>query len=134
MSAPDTTRFYFVGLRPIRFVPTPEGGMLVLKMNWETGAFEYGMEYLDRAMSGRGEVQRVSEREFMQKVEAWRARNLSGDGPVFALYALINAMEDQAREEGRPLRDDEKALVEELRAQSYRAFEERHRVTPPGAS
>jgi hypothetical protein len=43
-------------------------------------------------------------------------------------------MEDQAKEEGRPLRDDEKALVEELRAQSYRAFEDRHKVTPPGAS
>ena len=39
MSAPDTTRF-LVGLRPIRFVPTPEGGML----NWETGAFEYGIQ------------------------------------------------------------------------------------------
>ena len=70
--------YYVVGLRPVRFVPTPQGGLAVLKMNWETGAFEYGNEYLDKVTYGKDDVEAVSEDEFIQHVESLRARRLKG--------------------------------------------------------
>ncbi len=119
----DLTRFYIVGLRPIRFVPTPEGGLSVLKMNWTTGAFEPGMEYMDQALTGKSEVTRVSEDEFIQRTEAWRARNLTGTGAVFALYSLMNAIEDEAKQQRRDLTAEERATVEQLRRETYELFE-----------
>lgn len=122
----DTIEYYIVGRRPVKFVPTPDGGMEVLKMNWETGVFEYGMEYLSRALSSDGDVDHVSEDEFIQHVESLRGRRLRGDGPIFALYQTINAIEDVAKADGRKLTIEERELRDELRRQTYAMFQAAH--------
>ena len=122
----DSIDYYIVGLRPVKLVPTADGGLAVVKMDWETGVFEYGMEYLARAMSSDPDVDHVSEHEFIQHVEALRSRRLRGDGPIFALYQTINAIEDAAKSHGRRLTDEEAALVDELRRQTYAMFQTAH--------
>lgn len=119
----DLPRYYIVGLRPVKFVDTPSGGMTVLKMNWDTGVFEYGMEYLARAMSSDSDVDRVSEDEFIQHVESLRGRRLEGEGPIFALYQTINGIEDVAKAQERALTDTEDALIAELRRQTHAMFQ-----------
>jgi hypothetical protein len=122
----NTYEYYIVGLRPVKFVQFPDGGMTVLKMNWETGVFEYGMEYLARAMSSDSDVDHVTEDEFIQHVESLRSRDLKGEGPIFALYQTINAIEDAAKAQGRTLIDEEYALRAELRRQTYAMFQAAH--------
>jgi hypothetical protein len=132
---PDRPRFFRVGLRPVRFLPTPGGGLLVLAMNWATGAFEPAPEYVARVLFGTDDEEELTEQAFIDEVEAWRARNLTGEGPVFALYSMVNAMEDEAQSQGRELTEEERALVAELRRRTYSLFEQEHPPpAPPGAS
>jgi hypothetical protein len=125
--------YYIVGARPVCFAPTADGGAMLLKMSWETGEFEPGLEYLHEITRPPvySDTTSVSEDEFIQATEAWRARNLKGDGTIFALYSVLNAFEDQAASEQRALREDERVLVEELRRQTYALFEQEHRAQGP---
>ena len=120
------TEYYIVGIRPVKFVPLPEGGLSIRKMNWQTGVFEYGIEYLARASSSSADVDHVSEDDFIQQVESLRARRLKGEGPIFALYQMVNAMEDTAKAQGRRLTNDEEDLIAELRRQTYEMFQSEH--------
>jgi hypothetical protein len=128
----DLPRYYIVGIRPIKFVPGPGGSLVVLKMNWDTGAFENGIEYYERALFGRDDAERVTEDEFIQHTEAWRARHLKPAGPVGALYTTLNALEDTAAGQGRELTAEERALLAELRRETYRLFEAEHPDQPAG--
>ena len=122
----DTPRYYTVGLRPVKFVRAANGGLAVLKMNWETGVFEYGMDYLARAMSSDSDVDRVDEDDFIQHVESLRARRIYGEGPLSALYQAINSIEDVAKAQDRQLTAEEYDLRAELRRQTYAKFQEAH--------
>lgn len=118
--------YYIVGLLPVKMLPTPDGGRAVLKMSWETGAFAFDHGMWERIHLARDGVEQVPQDQFIQHVEAIRARRLSGEGPVFALYKLMNGIEDVAKEEGRELRPDEQALIAELRRESYSLFQSMH--------
>lgn len=123
MNAPE---YYFVGVVPVKFEPAADGGLRVLQMNWDTGVFELNLEMHMRILFARDGVDTLTEDEFIQRVEATRARRLSGEGPVFALYQLENGIEDVAQEEGRELRPDEEVLLAQLRRESYALFQAEH--------
>lgn len=123
MSEPE---YYIVGLRPVKLVPSPDGSLAVLKLNPVTGTFEFGTEYFPRVRFGTDDIEQVSEDDFIQRVEALRARRLAGEGPLFALYQLINAIEDVAEEEGRELASDEQLKIAELRRQTHAMFQAEH--------
>ena len=118
--------YYIDGLLPVKFVPTADGGVAILKMNWDTGTFEHAPELQRHIYHATGDVRAVSEEQFLQHVEAMRARRLSGDGPLYALYQLMNGIEDVAREEGRELAADEERLLAELRRESAALFARDH--------
>ena len=118
--------YYIDGLLPVKFVPTADGGVAILKMNWDTGAFEHAPELQRHIYHATGDVRAVSNDDFIQHVEAMRARRLSGEGPVYALYQLMNSIEDVAREEGRELTAEEERLLAELRRQSHALFAATH--------
>lgn len=122
----ELPRYYTVGPRAIKFVAGANGGMSVLKMNSKSGVFEYGMEFFARATSSDSDAERLSEDEFIQYVESVRGRMLQGDGPIQALYGLINAMEDVAEEQGRRLTAEEEESIAEMRRQTYAMFQALH--------
>ena len=119
-------RYNIYGVFPVKFVPTQDGGLAVLKLDTQTGLFEHAPDYLHRILYARDDVERVDEHEFIQQTEALRARNLTGDGPVFALYQLMNSIEDVAEQEGRSTTDEERALIAELRRESHALFQALH--------
>ena len=45
------------------------------------------------------------------------------EGPVFALYETIDAVEQKARDEGRWLTPEEEALIHSLRVRTHELFE-----------
>jgi hypothetical protein len=123
----DLPEYYIVVERAIKLVPTEDGGMTVLKYNFETGRFDYGMEYLSRVMFGKDDVEKVSEDELVQHVEKLRGRTLKGEGTVYDLYELINAIEDDAKEKGQELTMEDKALIAIMRRRTYKLFEETYK-------
>jgi hypothetical protein len=120
-------REYFqVGVYPVKFVPRPDGTLAVLQLNLTTGEFELNVDRYHQINSARDGVEILTEDKFIDRVEATRARRLSGEGPVFALYELMNGIEDVARDEKRPLTAEEVALLKTLRRQSYALFQAEH--------
>lgn len=72
----DLPAYFIVGDRPVRFLPTPEGGLDIEALNWQTGAFERDMSYLTRCLgpSPSEEADQVDEATFWRQVEAMRTR------------------------------------------------------------
>lgn len=68
-------RYCIVGARPVKAVPTADGGMDVLAYDWDTGDFTRNMGYMTRVVAPDEEVDVVSEAEFDAAVKALRARN-----------------------------------------------------------
>ena len=54
----DLPEYFIVGDRPVKSVPTDEGGLDVQAYDWTTGAFIRAMEYLTRISFQEGEVER----------------------------------------------------------------------------
>ncbi len=69
-------KYFIVGDRPVKSVPTNEGGLDVLAYDWNSGEFIRAMEYLAKISFGEGEVERVTRAEFDDRVEKLR---LGGD-------------------------------------------------------
>lgn len=67
-------KFFIVGRRPVKAVPTPSGGMDILAFDWGTGGFVRGGEYLTRISFPDGEVDQVDEEEFERRVEELQRR------------------------------------------------------------
>ncbi len=66
--------YCIVGDRPVKALPTQEGGMAVLALNWQTGEFERANEYATRIFLQDAEVETVNEEEFNRAVEKIRQR------------------------------------------------------------
>lgn len=63
-----------------------------------------------------------SRERFVQELEAFRGRWLTGDGPVFALYQTIRGMEEQAARERRLFTAEERELVRRPRPRTHELF------------
>jgi hypothetical protein len=124
----EEPEYWVFGKRPVKYEPIPEGGAKVLKLNWETLAFEYGNEYLPRILFDHGgDVENLSREQFIQHVESLRARSYTKKDDVLGvLYQVLNAFEDVAKEQGRALSPKEKTLVAEIRRRTYELFQEKY--------
>ncbi|MCA2977549.1 MAG: hypothetical protein INH41_08110 [Myxococcaceae bacterium] len=69
-------RYFFIGDRPVKLVATPDGGLDVLALDWDTAEFVRDLRYLSRCLHGDGEVDEVDAPEFDARVarEVARAR------------------------------------------------------------
>lgn len=103
----------------MKLVLGPDGSLAAVQLNLETGEFEPSRASLDQIDAARA----LTEEACIDSVEAHRARRWTGAGPLSALYALMNGIEDMAKDQGRQLTSDEAALLTQLRRQSYALFE-----------
>lgn len=71
---PDGTRYFIAGARPVKLVPTPDGGLDVQAIDWETGAFVREMSYLSRISRGDHEIDEVDAKHFAGEVALIRER------------------------------------------------------------
>ena len=69
--------YYAVNDRPVKMLPTADGGRTVLVMNMKTGEFERDMSYLSRCYNPEQDVDEFSEEEFNQYVEKLRSEILN---------------------------------------------------------
>ncbi|MDP9799521.1 hypothetical protein J2S43_008033 [Catenuloplanes nepalensis] len=117
--------YYFSYYRfPGKMVDASNGGAAIWRISADSGGWEPRNDIADDILFGTTQdVQMLSRTEFVQEVEWVRGRYLRGDGPVFALYDTIRAVEETAEAENRRLTGRERLLVEGLRRRTYVMFE-----------
>ncbi|MER7889172.1 hypothetical protein ABTX15_05040 [Micromonospora sp. NPDC094482] len=120
---------------PVKIVATPDGGARVWRISIDTGGWlEENELFHEIVFAVGGEIFRRRVEEFVQEVEAYRSRYLSGEGPVFALYETIKAIEEAAERERRDLTVQEIALIRGIRRKTFVIFEEQlQHAGDPGA-
>lgn len=66
----DLPRYYLIGSwrRPVKVVPTADGGMTILAYDWARGEFERGLIYANTIFASSDDVERVSSDIFEQEV------------------------------------------------------------------
>lgn len=120
---------------PVKFVATADGGLAAWRLDRETGGWEPANDIVDEILFAVGGdiFVRTAER-FVQRTEEERGRYLQGEGPIFALYETVNAIEETARAERRPFTTQEAALIKGIRRRTFVMFEEQlQRAGDPGA-
>ncbi|MBY8872203.1 hypothetical protein K7640_10160 [Micromonospora sp. PLK6-60] len=119
---------------PLKLVATEDGGMRAWRLA-RGGGWESADDAIDEVIFAMGgEVKVLTPDRFVQLAEWHRARHLRGEGPVFALYETIKAIEETAESDGRGLTDKERAIVAGLRRRTFVMFEEElRRRGDPGA-
>ncbi|MFK0243244.1 hypothetical protein ACIQUM_00985 [Amycolatopsis azurea] len=111
-----TPLFYSYYARTYRIDTTADGGLIGHILNLDTGEFDEDNTRLREVLhaGGTSDIDSIGEAEFVQETEAARGDNLSGGGPIFALYDTIRAL-------GRS--PQELALVHSLRTRTYGLWE-----------
>ena len=125
----DVPQYYVVGNRIVQLLPLENGGMEVLKLDWDTGRFMPGADYLSKVMFGKDEMDKVSEDEFIQQTERMRRELFKGDNTIFTLYKLLDTIEATAKQEGRPLTAEEQNIIALTQRKTYALFEKECRLS-----
>ncbi len=93
-----TLPYYFLYYKfPGKMVATSGGGAEIWRFSGETGGWEPRNDIADDILHGTTqEVSVLTPEEFVQRTERARGRYLQGEGPVYALYDTIRALEETA--------------------------------------
>ncbi|RSM69836.1 hypothetical protein DMH04_45655 [Kibdelosporangium aridum] len=112
--------------RTYKITREAKGDLIGHELNLRTAEFDLATHQIDRILFDvHADIDRVNEAEFIDATEVERATYLRGDGPIFALYDTINGIIDQMEREGRRrLEPHERALVTQLRKQTFAMWEE----------
>jgi hypothetical protein len=131
----DLPGYYDYYKTPVKMVPTPDGGLTAWRLDKRTGGWRPANDIVDEILSAiGGEVFVRTPAQFVQRAEAERGRYLKGEGPIFALYETVKAIDDVAIAEGRPYTPEEAALIAGIRRRTFVMFEEQlQQAGDPGA-
>lgn len=110
---------------PVKMVPSPDGGLMAWRLSIDSGGWEPATHLVDEILFAiGGEISVLTADEFVQWTEHDRGRYLQGEGPIFALYETVKAIEDAADAERRRLTPQEQALISGIRRKTFVLFEE----------
>lgn len=128
-------RFFSYYESPVKLVETADGGIVAWRLSWETGGWEPADNLIDKVLFlGGDEIAELTRDEFVQRTEHDRGRYLRGDGPVFALYETVRALDETLGRERRYPTPREQALIRGIRRKTFVMFEEElQRAGDPGA-
>ncbi|GGO02387.1 hypothetical protein [Micromonospora parathelypteridis] len=127
--------YYLYYQSPVKIVGTPDGGARVWRISIDTGGWQEKNDlFTEIVFDIGGDVFSRTAEDFVQEVEAFRAHHLKGDGPIFALYDTVRAIEDLADAEARHETPSEQAIIRGIRSRTFVMFEEQLRAAgDPGA-
>ena len=128
-------RFFSYFESPVKLVETPDGGVAGWRLSWKTGGWQSANDLIDKVLFvGGDEIEEITRDQFVQRTEHDRGRYLRGDGPVFALYETVSAIEETLGRERRYPTPQEQALISGIRRRTFVMFEEElQRAGDPGA-
>ncbi|MEV5296421.1 toxin glutamine deamidase domain-containing protein [Amycolatopsis methanolica] len=104
-----------------------DGNLTGFLLNVRTGQFEENSTHLEKVLQDElpSNFRSLTEAEFIAETERERAFYLRGEGPLFALYATVDGMRKQAKEEGRALTAQEESFIESVQRRTFGMWEAR---------
>ncbi|MEW2329574.1 hypothetical protein AB0880_17365 [Micromonospora chersina] len=120
---------------PLKLVETDDGGVAGWRLSKDTGGWKAANNLIDKVLFvGGDEVEEISREEFVQLTEHDRGRYLRREGPIFALYETVRAIEETLGRERRYPTPEEQALIRGIRRRTFVMFEEQlQQAGDPGA-
>ncbi|MFJ8812813.1 hypothetical protein [Amycolatopsis thermoflava] len=102
-----------------------DGNLTGFLLNVRTGQFEENSTHLEKVLQDElpSNFRSLTEAEFIAETERERAFYLRGEGPLFALYATVDGMRKQAKEEGRALTAQEESFIESVQRRTFGMWE-----------
>lgn len=109
-----------------KIVQTPEGGLRGYKLNTHTGRIEIANAALRKVLWARNsdDIYGSDAEEFVRITEFDRARQLHGDGPIFALYKVVKDMSALSKTVDRQTWTVLAAAIREIRHRTFQLWEE----------
>ncbi|MEC3974644.1 hypothetical protein [Amycolatopsis sp. H20-H5] len=122
----ETPSFHQYYAKTYRVDATADGGLTGHLLNLETGAFDQDDSRITEVLraGSSSDISRLDEAEFIVETERARSWQLTGDGPIFALYDDIEALHELAKQERRAFTAPERARLAELRNRTFTLWEE----------
>ncbi|MFI7513862.1 hypothetical protein ACIBVK_10255 [Micromonospora echinofusca] len=121
----DVPAFYSYYESPVKLVATGEGAVAAWRLSKDTGGWVEADRLVGILLSGESdEVEELTREEFIQLTEHDRGYYLRGEGPVFALYETVRAIQDEVARERRYPTPTELALIAGIQRRTFVMFEE----------
>lgn len=105
----------------------PDGTWRGSLLDWDTGEFHPADEHILRRVRGASttaDISGIDEDEFVLRTELVREDRLTGDGPVFALYAAIETLYARKDAERRRFTDEEFEVITHIRRTTFALWEQ----------
>ncbi|AXB46270.1 hypothetical protein [Amycolatopsis albispora] len=121
----ETPSYFLYFGRTFVIDSTPDGGLAGSLLNWDTGEFEPANAPVQKALfaTSDSDISPLDREQFVQRTERIR-QQLTGDGPIFALYDTIDSIYDQAEAENRRLSDEEVELISSIQRRTFAMWED----------
>ncbi|MEU4772368.1 hypothetical protein [Micromonospora sp. NPDC023644] len=120
--------FYSYYESPLKLVRTGGGGVAGWRLSKDTGGWVPANHLITKLLVGEGdEVEELTREEFIQRTEHDRGYYLRGEGPIFALYETVRAIQDGVARERRYPNPTELALIAGIQRRTFVMFEEQLR-------
>jgi hypothetical protein len=119
-------RYFRFDELPTKVIPGRNGcEPVVWRFDGHTGGWRKDEGQLINLLgNSRADSFQLERDQFIQLTESFRERyRVCTDGPIAALYRTVAGIREQAEREGRPLAEDERALMRGLRRKTYAMFE-----------
>ncbi|MFI6029151.1 hypothetical protein [Amycolatopsis magusensis] len=121
----ETPSYFLYFGRTFVIESTPDGGLAGSLLNWDTGEFEPAHEPIQKVLfaTSDSDISALSRERFVQRTERIR-QELTGDGPIFALYETIDSIHAQAKAENRRITDEELDLISSIQRRTFAMWED----------
>jgi hypothetical protein len=122
----DVRHYEYYG-RTLKIERRPDGSREGVLLNWDTGEFEQADDrvlFQASTASTTSDISGIDEEEFIRSTEEIRRDQLTGDGPIFALYAAIATLFAHKDAEGRRFSVEEYEVITLIRRRTFAMWEE----------
>ncbi|MEU7993951.1 hypothetical protein AB0B83_01230 [Micromonospora sp. NPDC049060] len=117
--------FYSYYEAPVKLVETGGGSVAAWRLSKDSGGWLQANHLMGKLFAAEGdEVEELTREEFIQRTEHDRGYYLRGEGPVFALYETVRAIQDGVARERRYPNPTELALIAGIQRRTFVMFEE----------
>jgi hypothetical protein len=117
--------FYSYYESPVKIVEKGGGDVAAWRLSKDSGGWIPADHLLGKLFAAEGdEVEALTREEFIQRTEHDRGYYLRGEGPVFALYETVRAIQDAVARERRYPKPTELALIAGIQRKTFVMFEE----------
>ncbi|MFG2009792.1 hypothetical protein ACGFNF_12050 [Micromonospora sp. NPDC048868] len=117
--------FYSYYESPVKIVSAGDGSVAVWRLSKDTGGWDSANHLIGKLLAADDdEIEELTRERFICLAEHDRGYYLRGEGPVYALYETVRAIQDGVACERRYPNPTELALIAGIQRRTFVMFEE----------